>query len=251
MFNPVTQWLEQLGLGQYVEAFEENAIGLEHLAELDHDTLKEIGVRAVGHRMTILKAAANPEVQVDTEAARKTDLACFGFPQAHEDDAERAIHAGLGVAHEISGLNETVGSTHGVELGVRVGIATSPVVVGDLIGEGASQESAVVGETPNRAARLQALASRNAVVIGPGTYELVTGRFECENLGDHELKGIAEPIRERTAPEEPIRLRYQCSPFHTNSAFHPIVEQLARAAHFAIEDSPEARLDKRKVSRCW
>ena len=121
-------------------------------------------------------------------------LAYFGYPLAHEDDAERAIHTGLGVVHEISDLNETVGNTFGVELGVRVGIATGPVVVGDLIGEGASQESAVVGETPNLAARLQALASRNAVVIGPGTHELVTGRFEFEDLGEHELKGFAKPV---------------------------------------------------------
>ena len=83
MSNTVTQWLEQLGLGQYAEAFEENAIGPEHRAELDHDTLKEIGVRAVGHRMSILKAASESEIQVNTEAARDTDAAApnsLSFP---------------------------------------------------------------------------------------------------------------------------------------------------------------------------
>ena len=80
MSNSVTKWLEQLGLGQYAEAFEENAIGLEHLAELDHETLKEIGVRAVGHRMTILKAAANPEIQVANGAAREAEAAPPAMP---------------------------------------------------------------------------------------------------------------------------------------------------------------------------
>ena len=86
-------------------------------------------------------------------------LAYFGYPQAHEDDAERAIHAGLSVVNSVSNL--TVSAAADIEIAVRVGIATGPVVVGDLIGEGASQESAVVGETPNLAARLQALAAPN------------------------------------------------------------------------------------------
>ena len=87
-------------------------------------------------------------------------LAYFGYPQAHEDDAERAVHAGLSVVKSVGGLRK-----QDIELGVRVGIATGSVVVGDLIGEGASQESAVVGETPNLAARLQGLAEKDTVVI--------------------------------------------------------------------------------------
>ena len=119
-------------------------------------------------------------------------LAYFGYPQAHEDDAERAIHAGLGVVDAVSQLDMDSGE---LELSVRVGIATGPVVVGDLIAEGASQESAVVGETPNLAARLQRLADENAVVIGPGTHELASGRFEYTDLGSHSLKGIAESVQ--------------------------------------------------------
>ena len=239
-------------------------------------------------------------------------LAYFGYPQAHEDDAERAIHAGLGVVDSMVDLNERVGDTQGIALEVRVGIATGPVVVGDLIGEGASQESAVVGETPNLAARLQAVASSNSVVIGSSTHDLAGGRFEYENLGTSVVKGIAEAVRvwrvvapsvaesrfealhrtgvtplvgrqheiglllerwnyakegdgqvaflsgepgigksrisealrEHTAADDPTRLRYQCSAYHVNSALHPVIEQLERAARFEGEDSPTAKLEK-------
>ena len=122
-------------------------------------------------------------------------LVYFGYPQAHEDDAERAIHAGLSVIVAMNELNETFSDRLGIELGVRVGIATGLVVVGDLIGEGASQESAVVGETPNLAARLQGLASTNKVVIASSTYDLAGGRFEYKDLGTHEVKGIAELVQ--------------------------------------------------------
>jgi len=239
-------------------------------------------------------------------------LAYFGFPQAHEDDAERAVFAGLGVIEAVAGLNVLAEYEQDIELGVRVGIATGAVVVGDIIGEAASQESAVVGETPNLAARLQALASRNTVVIGPGTQSLVTGRFEYENLGEHQLKGIAErtqawrviapavadsrfaaahqgeltpmvgreheigllldrweqakegdgqivllsgeagigksriteTLQERTAMDQPICLRYQCSPYHTNSALHPVIAQLEHASGFDVEDASEVKLAK-------
>jgi class 3 adenylate cyclase/predicted ATPase len=239
-------------------------------------------------------------------------LVYFGYPHAHEDDAERAIHAGLSVIDAMDELNETFGDKLGIELGVRVGIATGSVVVGDLIGEGASQESAVVGETPNLAARLQGLASTNKVVIASGTHDLAGGRFEYKELGTHEVKGIAElvqiwqvvapsaaasrfealhragvtplvgreheiglllerweyakegdgqvvflsgepgigksrvseTLRERTARDEPIRLRYQCSPYHRNSAMHPVIEQLERAAGFESEDIAKTRLEK-------
>jgi class 3 adenylate cyclase/predicted ATPase len=122
-------------------------------------------------------------------------LAYFGFPHAHEDDAERAVHAGLAVVKSVAGLNIPLGDAQDIELGVRVGIATGPVVVGDLIGEAASQESAVVGETPNLAARLQAMTNINCVVIGPETHDLAGGRFEYEDLGDSVMKGIAKPVR--------------------------------------------------------
>lgn len=115
-------------------------------------------------------------------------LAYFGYPQAHEDDAERAIRAGLDLTEVVPTLSSEV------TLAVRVGIATGPVVVGDLIGEGASQESAAVGETPNLAARLQSIAPPNSTVIGSTTRRLVAGRFEMTALEGQRVKGIAEPV---------------------------------------------------------
>ncbi len=122
-------------------------------------------------------------------------LVYFGYPQAHEDDAERAVRAGLDVVGSMADLNTEVGKAHGVVLAVRIGIATGPVVVGDIIGEGAAEEAAVVGETPNRAARLQGMAEPDQLVIGPMTRRLLGDRFELKDLGQHELKGIAEPVR--------------------------------------------------------
>jgi class 3 adenylate cyclase/predicted ATPase len=115
-------------------------------------------------------------------------LAYFGYPRAHEDDAERAVRAGLGAIDAVRRLDVNSG-----ELQARVGIATGLVVVGDLIGEGSAQEQAVVGETPNLAARLQALAEPGAVVIAAGTRRLVGDLFEYRDLGSIELKGIAGP----------------------------------------------------------
>jgi class 3 adenylate cyclase/predicted ATPase len=116
-------------------------------------------------------------------------LVYFGYPQAHEDDAERAVRAGLGAIDAVSRLD-----VKSVKLQTRVGIATGLVVVGDLIGEGSAQEQSVVGETPNLAARLQALAEPNAVVIAAGTRRLVGDLFEVRDLGAIEVKGIAEPV---------------------------------------------------------
>jgi class 3 adenylate cyclase len=116
-------------------------------------------------------------------------LVYFGYPQAHEDDAERAVRAGLELVAAVGGLK-----TH-APLQTRVGIATGLVVVGDLIGSGASQEQAIVGETPNLAARLQSVAEPNSVVIAESTRKLVGSLFELEDLGPNELKGIAGPVR--------------------------------------------------------
>src|ERR1700733_6703414 len=118
-------------------------------------------------------------------------LAYFGYPQAHEHDAERAVHAGLALVEATPKLNTVAG----VPLAVRVGIATGLVVVGDLIGAGAAQEQAVVGETPNLSARLQTLAEPNTVVIAEGTRNLLGELFELEDLGAKELKGILGPVR--------------------------------------------------------
>jgi class 3 adenylate cyclase len=233
-------------------------------------------------------------------------LVYFGYPQAHEDDAERAVRAGLELVSAVGGLK-----THAA-LQTRVGIATGLVVVGDLIGSGASQEQAIVGETPNLAARLQSLAEPNAVVIAESTRRLLGNLFELEDLGAKDLKGIAGPVRawaarrassaegrfeamhatgltalvgreeetelllrrwskaktgegqvvlltgeagigksrltaallERLATEPHTRLRYFCSPQHTDSAFYPIISQMERAAGLAHDDTAQAKLDK-------
>ena len=236
-------------------------------------------------------------------------LIYFGYPQAHEDDAERAVRAGLELVAAISDLKTQAA------LQTRVGIATGLVVVGDLIGSGASQEQAIVGETPNLAARLQGIAEPNSVVIAESTRKLVGNLFELDDLGPNELKGIAGPVRayavlrpasvesrfdalhasdltelvgreeelelllrrwtkatagegqvvllagepgigksrltaallERLASEPYTRLRYFCSPQHTDSALYPIISQMERAAGFAREDTPQAKLDKLDV----
>jgi class 3 adenylate cyclase/tetratricopeptide (TPR) repeat protein len=117
-------------------------------------------------------------------------LAYFGYPKAHEHDAERAVRAGLNLVEAVPKLATDASSP----LQVRVGIATGLVVVGDLIGAGAAQEQAVVGETPNLAARLQALAEPGAVVIAASTRRLTGGLFEYRDLGTLALKGFAENV---------------------------------------------------------
>src|SRR5437660_1655223 len=233
-------------------------------------------------------------------------LVYFGYPQAHEDDAERSVRAGLELIAAVAGLK-----TH-ASLQTRVGIATGVVVVGDLIGTGAAQEQAVVGETPNLAARLQGLAKPNMVVIAESTRRLLGNLFELQDLGAREVKGIAGPVQawvalrassvegrfealhasgltvlvgreeetelllrrwlkakggegqvvllsgeagigksrltatmmERLATEPHTRLRYFCSPQHTDSALYPVIAQLERAAGLARDDTPQAKLDK-------
>src|SRR5262249_32233702 len=118
-------------------------------------------------------------------------LVYFGYPQAHEDDAERAIRAGLSLAGSIGQLN----TTGGEPLNARVGIATGLVVVGDLVGSGEAQERGVAGETPNLAARLQNLAEPGAVILADGTQRLVGDLFELSELTPSALKGFAEPVR--------------------------------------------------------
>ncbi len=115
-------------------------------------------------------------------------LVYFGYPQAHEDDPERAVRAGLVLIDAVGQLRKTE------PLQVRIGIGTGLVVVGDLVGSGDSQERGVVGETPNLAARLQAVAAPNTVVIGPRTRRLLADLFEYQDLGQIEVKGFAEPV---------------------------------------------------------
>jgi len=117
-------------------------------------------------------------------------LAYFGWPRADEDDPERAVHAGLTVVQAVGRLSTPLGEP----LAARVGIATGLVIVGDLIGEGAAREEAIVGETPNLAARLQEVASAGAVVIAAGTRQLLADAFDLRDLGPVHLKGFERPI---------------------------------------------------------
>jgi class 3 adenylate cyclase/predicted ATPase len=154
-------------------------------ARLDPEDLRE--VIAAYHR-----AVAEIVAEFDGFVANYMGdgvLIYFGYPRAHEDDAERAVRAGLGLIDAVGRLN--VGS---VKLQGHVGIATGLVVVGDLIGEGLARQQAVVGETPNLAARLQALAEPDTVVIAAGTRRLVGDLFDYRDLGAVELKGIAAPV---------------------------------------------------------
>jgi len=118
-------------------------------------------------------------------------LICFGYPQAQEHDAERAVRAGLEVVTAVASLK--AGS--GTDLQCRIGIATGLVVVGDLVGRGEAQERGIVGETPNLAARLQALAGPGDVVIAQTTLRLVGNLFDVRDLGNVEVKGIAAPVQ--------------------------------------------------------
>jgi class 3 adenylate cyclase/tetratricopeptide (TPR) repeat protein len=118
-------------------------------------------------------------------------LVYFGYPQAHEDDAERGVRTGLGIVQAVGQLPVK----DGFRPEVRVGIATGMVVAGDLIGEGAVTERAALGDTPNLAARLQSLAEPGTVAIAPGTHRLVQPLFEFHDLGEHRLKGISAPVR--------------------------------------------------------
>src|SRR5918995_1173064 len=235
-------------------------------------------------------------------------LAYFGWPQAHEDEAERAVRAGLALIDALAGLKTPAGEP----LAARVGIATGLVMVGELIGEGAAREEAVVGETPNLAARLQALAAPGSVVISQATRRLVGGLFALADLGPRRLKGFAEPLaawrvegegraegrfealhgerltplvgrehelgillerwawakdgdgqvvllagepgigksrlvrtlRERLGDEPYTPPSHYCSPYHTNSALHPVVGLLERAMRLDRDDPPEAQLAK-------
>ena len=233
-------------------------------------------------------------------------LVYFGYPQAHEDDAERAVRAGLELVAAVSELKAAS------PLQTRVGIATGLVVVGDLIGSGEAQERGIIGETPNLAARLQAIAEPNAVVIAESTRKLLGNLFDLNDVGAQDLKGIGRPVSawavlrpasvesrfealhasgltelvgreeelnlllrrwskakggegqvvllsgeagigksrltaallEKLAGVPHTRLRYFCSPQHTDSAFYPIISQMERAARFSHDDTAQAKVDK-------
>src|SRR4051812_7747779 len=131
-------------------------------------------------------------------------LVYFGYPQAHEDDAERAVRAGLAVVDAVGRLSAPEA------LQARIGVASGLVVVGDLIGEGAAQERGVIGETPNLAARLQALAAAGGIVIADATRRQIGALFELEDLGPQALAGFAEPQRAwRVVGESEVASRFE------------------------------------------
>ncbi len=235
-------------------------------------------------------------------------LAYFGYPQAHEHDAEHGVLAGLALVEAVPKLPTAAG----IPLQVRVGIATGLVVVGDLIGAGEAQERGIIGETPNLAARLQGIAEPKTVVISDSTRRLLGNLFELGDLGPMDLKGIAGSARawavlrassvesrfdalhttgltalvgrdeefelllrrwssakkgqgqvvllsgeggigksrltaallERLAAEPHTRLRHFCSPQHTDSALHPFIGQMERAAGLSYDDNLRVKLDK-------
>ena len=121
-------------------------------------------------------------------------LVYFGYPQAHEDDAQRAGRAGLGILAALGLLNTRLEHARGMRLAVRMGIHTGPVVIGEM-GSGGRQEQLALGETPNLAARLQGLAAPNAVVVSAATFGLLQGFFTCQAMGAHTLKGVEQPLQ--------------------------------------------------------
>ena len=121
-------------------------------------------------------------------------LVYFGYPIAHEDDAQRAVRSGLGILRAIERLNVRLEPNMAQRLQVQLGIHAGPVVAEDMAKGGALESMAIVGKTPNIAARIEGLAAPNTIVISTATYRLIQGFFECQNLGKHALKGISQPM---------------------------------------------------------
>jgi predicted ATPase/class 3 adenylate cyclase len=118
----------------------------------------------------------------------------FGFPSAHEDDAQRAVRSGLGIVEAVEQLNSRVQSEYGIDLHVRIGIDTGLVVAGALAADEGMEATAAVGVAPNIAARLQAVAAPDSVVISAAAYRLIAGYFDCRELGFHTVRGISQPM---------------------------------------------------------
>ena len=374
--SDIRQWLEELGLSQYADAFEENDVDLEAVRHLTETQFERLGV-SIGHTVKIknMATAASqsadetkafehkqheperpPRLAPEAERRQLTVMFCdlvgstalsekldpedlrgvidayrkvagdvveryqghvaqylgdgvmvyFGWPNAHEDDAGRAVRAGLDIVDAVAGLEVPE------RLAVRIGIATGLVVVGESGADEGADAKLAVGETPNIAARIQGLAEPGTVVIAQSTRRLLGGAFALDDLGTHEAKGVSgglrfhrvlgaaetesrfeashgsaltplvgreseisllldrwdqaregegqvvllsgeagigksrvtQVLRERVADEPHTRLRYQCSPYYTNSAFYPVILQLERAAGFNRDDAPETKLDK-------
>src|SRR5262245_22644239 len=158
-------------------------------SQLDPEDLREV-VRA--YQETCTKVIARFEGHIAQYLGYGL-LVYFGYPLAHEDDAQRAVRAGLGMIEALGQLNTHLTQARGVQLAVRLGVHTGLVVVGD-VGGGTRQEQLALGETPNLAARLQGLAAPNTLVIGAATFQLLGGFFACQPLGTPLLKGQAQPF---------------------------------------------------------
>ena len=234
-------------------------------------------------------------------------LTYFGWPVAHDEQAVQAVYAALAAVGAVANIV----TPHGKPIQARVGIATGEVVVGDLDGQISKQASAIAGETPNLASRLEGLAGPGGVVVGDLTRRLLGDHFELVDHGRHSLKGISGSVQawliegargtesrfeargsktlgivgrehevgllearwqnaragegqvvlvsgeagigkshlihalvERIKDSDPIVLRYQCSSYHTQTAYYPIIQHIERAAGFAMQDGTDARLDK-------
>jgi class 3 adenylate cyclase len=237
----------------------------------------------------------------------------FGFPTAHEDDAQRAVRSGLGIVEAVGQLSRRLSSDRGIELHVRVGIDTGLVVAGSMTGGEVVEPASAVGVTPNIAARLQSLAAPDSVVISAAAYRLIAGFFDCRELGFQPIRGISQPMAiyqvlhesaartrldvaaQRGLPpmhgrDDELRrltgrwtqaragrgsvalvvgepgigksrlirslqehvaqapdaflIPLASSPYHANTAFHPVVQHLERVLEYAPEDAAEQRLDK-------
>lgn len=266
MARDIREWLENLGLGKYVEAFAENEIDFDVLPHLGEADLKELGL-PLGPRKKLLATIAElhlPEpasIPIDahtreaerrqltvmfvdlvgsTELSGRLDpedmrdvmrryqdavagavtrygghvakylgdgvLAYFGWPRAHEDQAERAVRAGLDATLAVGSLK--LEGSNG--LSARAGIATGEVVIGDLVGEVGRETGAVTGETPNLAARLQGIGKPGHIVVSDITRRLIGETFELYDLGAHELKGFTEPVPAwRVVGESPAECRFE------------------------------------------
>jgi class 3 adenylate cyclase/tetratricopeptide (TPR) repeat protein len=238
-------------------------------------------------------------------------LVYFGYPHAYENDAERAVYAGLAILDTVKGLTQETPHPE-FAIAARIGIATGPVVVGEVMGQDTAKERSVFGETPNLAARLQALAQPNQLIIDPVTKRHVGNAFDVVDLGAVSLKGFDRPVQawqvlysksstsrfesyqtiqltnfvgredevalllgrwretiggegqvvllcgeagigksrmirrlcDRLANEPYQRVQFQCSPYHTNTAFYPAINFLREAAGLTSQDSAEAQLNK-------
>jgi TOMM system kinase/cyclase fusion protein len=158
-------------------------------SQLDPEELREV-VRA--YQETCAKVIARFEGHI-AQYLGDGLLVYFGYPLAHEDDAQRAVRAGLGMMEAMGQLNVRLAQERGVQLAVRLGVHTGLVVVGE-VGGGARQEQLALGETPNVAARLQGIATPNTLVISAATFQLLGGFFACQSLGTPSLKGLAQPL---------------------------------------------------------